>query len=201
MPPNGIPQAQMQGPGSLPQPNPNPVLDINLMDQARRMASQQRQQVQVQQQQGHIIQNSPPRNIPPGLLPNMPAYNANGMVGSPNLANGSPGQAGSPRPGQAMQNMPNGIWAQAHAQVRQQFPNAPHAELVRRTQERISAMNQYSQSAMNAAAGSSGQAQRSAVGLGSDSSPQMYSQMLANHHRQQSQGQQNPQVNGGQGSN
>lgn len=58
-------------------------------------------------------------------------------------------------------------------------------------------MNSYSQSAMNAAAGSNGQPQRS-MGLSGDSSPQMYSQMLANHHRQ-SMGQQNPQANGGQG--
>lgn len=153
---------------------------------------------------------------------NMMAYNsnsANGIATSPGLGSGSPGLAGSPRMGQAMFNGPNGAVpggmnaaAMMEAQIRQQHPQMPPQEVVKMVQDNLRKLQQRSmgpsgiaQSAMNAAAGSSnvgngpqGQ-QRPPVGM-ETSSPQMYAQMLANHHRQQSQGQSantNGQVQGG----
>ncbi|KAH8804610.1 hypothetical protein F5884DRAFT_707336 [Xylogone sp. PMI_703] len=175
---NGIPQmAGMQG----RLPVPNPPLDINLVNQARRISEQQRQAVQMQQNQQHPGQSTPMHNSPPnmrlGVLPQpgfvqnmMPPYNPNmpNGVASPSQ-NGmnvsTPGASASPRVSQSVQQqgpaIPNSMMphvANLEAQIRQRYPTATAEQVQRMAQDALQrTLHQQrtalSQSAMNAAAG------------------------------------------------
>ncbi|RFU26753.1 hypothetical protein B7463_g9586, partial [Scytalidium lignicola] len=178
---NGLPQ-QMPGMQGHPRlPVPNPALDINLVNQARRISEQQRQAVQMQQNQQHPGQGAPIHNSPPnmrlGVLPQpgfvqnmMPPYNPNmpNGVASPSQ-NGmnvsTPGASASPRVGHSVQQqgqaLSNGMIphvSNLEAQIRQRYPNATAEQVQRMIQESLQrTLNQQraalSQSAMNAAAG------------------------------------------------
>ncbi|ESZ93661.1 hypothetical protein SBOR_5966 [Sclerotinia borealis F-4128] len=179
------------------------------------------------------INGMPPQ---PGFIPNnMTSYNTNninGMAGSPGASAPSPAQAGSPRTGLPVSGLPNGglpanvPYGEIERNVRRTNPHASASEIHKLMGENIAAFtnNKHLQqrglvqppsgiatSAMNAAAGNSnlgmnGQGgQRPPMGI-ENSSPQMYAQMLSNHHQQrlqntqqQQQAQANASQNQGQG--
>ncbi|QSZ37664.1 hypothetical protein DSL72_008763 [Monilinia vaccinii-corymbosi] len=171
-----------------------------------------------------------------GFVPNnMTPYNTNninGMAGSPGTSAPSPAQTGSPRVGLPVSGLPNGglssgvPYGEIDRNVRRLNPHASTNEINKLIGENITAYNTNKQqmqrglvqppsgiatSAMNAAAGNSNlgmngpPGQRPPMGIES-SSPQMYAQMLSNHHQQrlqnsqqQQQSQANPNQNHAQG--
>ncbi|KAG4028677.1 hypothetical protein MFRU_020g01160 [Monilinia fructicola] len=159
----------------------------------------------------------------PGFVPNnMTSYNANninGMAGSPGAPLPSPAQAGSPRVGLPVSglstgSLPSGVpYGEIERNVRRLNPHASTNEINKLIGENITAYNNNKQmqqrglvqppsgiatSAMNAAAGNSSlgmngpPGQRPPMGIES-SSPQMYAQMLSNHHQQRLQNSQQQQ--------
>ncbi|KAJ8066472.1 hypothetical protein OCU04_005532 [Sclerotinia nivalis] len=159
----------------------------------------------------------------PGFMPNnMTSYNnnnINGMAGSPGISAPSPAQAGSPRVGLPPSGIPNGglppniPYLEIERNVRRTNPHASASEIHKLMGENIAAFNNnkhlqqrglvqppsgIAASAMNAAAGNSnlgmnGQGgQRPPIGI-ENASPQMYAQMLSNHHQQRLQNSQQQQ--------
>lgn len=150
----------------------------------------------------------------PNTLTSYNSNNINGMAGSPGASAPSPAQVGSPRVGLPVPGLPNGglppniPYGEIERNVRRLHPHASPSEIHKLMGESITAFTNNSNnkqhmqqrglaqppsglatSAMNAAAGHSnlginGQGgQRPPMGI-ENSSPQMYAQMLSNHHQQ-----------------
>jgi chromatin modification-related protein VID21 len=167
---NGMPQAQMQNmQGHLPLPNP--AVDVGLVNQANRIAEQQRQAIQMRPQ-GQMagpgqVYNSPPRNMNGMAAPGFPQMQnglmpfAGNNVSSPGNNPSTQGQAGSPRMGH-LQQLTSGMVPQAvrlEESIRQKYPNASQEQVMRMISETLAkSVHQRQglvQSAMNAAAGGS----------------------------------------------
>jgi chromatin modification-related protein VID21 len=158
-----------------------------------------------------------------GFMPNnmigYNAANASGMATSPGVSTPSPGQVGSPRIGLPMPGVPNGglplniPYQEIEKMVRANHPNASQSDIHKLIGENIAAYSNnkglqqrglvqppsgIAQSAMNAAAGSSnlgvnGQGGPRPPQSIENSNPQMYAQMLSNHHQQRLQNSQQQQ--------
>lgn len=213
----GVPQAQMQGLPNLPSitnmppqhrlPAPNPAPDLQLVIQARRISEQQRQAVQMQQQQ-HQGPNSQVHNSPPNMRPNMNninqqafMQNSQAMMAAFNIGNGTNvstppansfnapavGSAGSPRMTHPNQSQhPNGSISQAsklEAQCRARVPTATPDQINKMVRDTLN-QNLARQSAMNAAAGSG--TSLPSMPSGMQPSPQQYAQMLRAQQEKQS---------------
>ncbi|PQE18768.1 hypothetical protein CJF32_00006509 [Rutstroemia sp. NJR-2017a WRK4] len=158
-----------------------------------------------------------------GFMPNnmigYNAANASGMATSPGVSTPPPGQVGSPRIGLPMPGVPNGglpisiPYQEIEKMVRANHPNASQSDIHKLIGENIAAYSNnkglqqrglvqppsgIAQSAMNAAAGSSnlgvnGQGGPRPPQSIENSNPQMYAQMLSNHHQQRLQNSQQQQ--------
>jgi len=211
---NGVPQAPMQTmQGQLPLPNPS--LDVGLVTQAHRISEQQRQAIQMRQQQLPGVHNSPPRNMNgmspqgfPQMQPNMmPFPNTNGNVSSPGAGPSPVGQAGSPRMNNPQQLMVPQV-NRLEQQIREKYPTATNDQVMRLLSDHLArSVNQrqgLAQSAMNAAAGASGMngmANGVRMPAGAENSPQLYAQMLRQQQENQAKAAQAQAQANGNGSN
>ncbi|KAH9906178.1 hypothetical protein F4778DRAFT_635393 [Xylariomycetidae sp. FL2044] len=203
-PPVQMPVVDGQSRMAMPNSQPN----LQLLMQVQRISEQQRQSVQMRQQQSHQGQqaNTPSQGSPPAMraaalqslnqknfmnnaqaqamMASLSNAGASGMSTPPaNGFNVGSGQAGSPRPSAMIPQQPPQTYVsqlqQIENHIRQQNPNAPQ-EVVRDTARSLlqSRHNTMAQSAMNAAAGGSGQ---TAVANG----PHQYAQLLRAQQQQQ----------------
>ncbi|RYP74700.1 hypothetical protein DL769_003959 [Monosporascus sp. CRB-8-3] len=206
---NGSPQMQMpvvNGQSQMAMPNGQQA-DVRLLMQAQRIQEQQRQSVQMRQQQAH--QGSPGatpmQNSPQAMRAALGGLNqknylnnaqAQAMLASMNGANGSgmspppgsgfplsAGQSASPPPNATLSQQPHQTYVSQlqhiENQIRSSNPNAPQDAV--RTMARQLLQNRHNniaQSAMNAAAGGQGQ---TAVANG----PHQYAQLLRQQQQQQ----------------
>ncbi|RYP26042.1 hypothetical protein DL768_011852 [Monosporascus sp. mg162] len=206
---NGSPQMQMpvvNGQSQMAMPNGQQA-DVRLLLQAQRIQEQQRQSVQMRQQQAH--QGSPGatpmQNSPQAMRAALGGLNqknylnnaqAQAMLSSMNGANGSgmstppgsgfplpAGQSASPPPNATLSQQPHQTYVSQlqhiENQIRSSNPNTPQ-DVVRSMARQLlqNRHNNIAQSAMNAAAGGQGQ---TAVANG----PHQYAQLLRQQQQQQ----------------
>ncbi|RYP06893.1 hypothetical protein DL765_009316 [Monosporascus sp. GIB2] len=206
---NGSPQMQMpvvNGQSQMAMPNGQQA-DVRLLMQAQRIQEQQRQSVQMRQQQAHQGSpgGTPMQNSPQAMRAALGGLNqknylnnaqAQAMLASMNGANGSgmstppgsgfplsAGQSASPPPNATLSQQPHQTYVSQlqhiENQIRSSNPNAPQDAV--RTMARQLLQNRHNniaQSAMNAAAGGQGQ---TAVANG----PHQYAQLLRQQQQQQ----------------
>ncbi|RYP68337.1 hypothetical protein DL771_006723 [Monosporascus sp. 5C6A] len=203
-----VPPMQMNGSPQMAMPVVNgQQADVRLLMQAQRIQEQQRQSVQMRQQQAHQGSpgGTPMQNSPQAMRAALGGLNqknylnnaqAQAMLASMNGANGSgmstppgsgfplsAGQSASPPPNATLSQQPHQTYVSQlqhiENQIRSSNPNAPQDAVRSMARQFLqNRHNNIAQSAMNAAAGGQGQ---TAVANG----PHQYAQLLRQQQQQQ----------------